>query len=52
MGDQMADGGLIDITDIDLYQLVDADDPEVRSALDLVLAHQPADAHNRFNSKI
>jgi hypothetical protein len=52
VGNQMADGGLIDITDIDLQQLLDADEPELSSALDLVLAHQPEDAHNQFNSKI
>lgn len=52
MGDQKADQRLIDVTDIDLRQLLDADDPELLSALDLVLAHQPDEAHNRFNSKI
>ena len=52
VSDQMADGGLIDITNIDLQQLLDADDPDLQSALDQVLAQQPEDAHNRFNSKI
>jgi hypothetical protein len=49
--DQNADLGLIDITDVDLRQLLDADDPKLLSALDLVLAH-PDQAHNRFNSII
>jgi hypothetical protein len=52
MGDQKADQGLIDVMDIDLCQLLDADDPELLSALDLVLAHEPEEAHHRFNSKI
>jgi hypothetical protein len=48
----MADGGLIDISDADLRQLVEVYGPALQSALDLVLARQSDDAHNRFNSKI
>lgn len=52
MRDGVTDGGLLDISALDLSQLLDADDSSLTRALDRILAADKDDAYASFNASI